>query len=296
MSASGHRSSSAGGNDGGSGVVTDDELHAFVDGQLAAARVAPVLDWLQAHPRDAARVVEWQAQRLHLRRLAREIDVGTTPPALTEVVRRAAGVARRRFGAWQAAAAALLLAVGLVGGVAGARWWAQWAASDVASVAGRANGNAVATPASPVFVREAALAHAVFVPEKRHPVEVTAADEAHLVQWLSRRLGTPLKVPSLAERGYRLLGGRLLPGADAPRAQFMYENTQGQRVTLFVAVFAADRAPADTSFRSLRNAAGESFYWVENRFGYALSADIDASSMQALARDVYEQLPRQLAR
>ncbi len=49
-------------------------------------------------------------------------------------------------------------------------------------------------------------------PEVRHPVEVTAAQQDHLVQWLSKRVGRPLKVPVLAAEGYELVGGRLLSG------------------------------------------------------------------------------------
>ena len=258
--------------------VSDDELHAFVDGQLDAGRVQSVLAWLQANADDAARVVQWQAQRLQLRQVARTMELGDSPPALTDVVLRAAGGARRRAAWQQAAAAVLLLAVGVTAG----RWWGQ----------GESPVEPTAMAASPSFVREAVLAHAVFVPEKRHAVEVAASDEAHLVQWLSRRLGSPLKVPSLADHGYRLLGGRLLPGEGAPRAQFMYENEQGVRVTLFVAVFGPGQAPAQTSFRSVRDGARESFYWVEDRFGYALSAELSAPDLQALARDVYAQLAR----
>jgi anti-sigma factor RsiW len=167
-------------------------------------------------------------------------------------------------------------------GVAGGRYWGESADPHVPA----------AMAASPPFVREAVLAHAVFVPEKRHPVEVAASDEAHLVQWLSRRLGAPLKVPSLAKQGYQLLGGRLLPGDGTPRAQFMYENAQGSRVTLYVAVFEKGQAPDSVSFRSVRVGGEESFYWVEDRFGYALSANVNGTDMQALAREVWGQLER----
>ena len=112
------------------------------------------------------------------------------------------------------------------------------------------------------------------------------------MQWLSRRLDSSLKVPSLAEHGYRLLGGRLLPGEQTPRAQFMYENAQGARVTLYVAVFEPGRAPESSAFRSVRVGDEESFYWVDERFGYALSGDLNGPDMQALARDVYAQLER----
>ncbi|MBA4177469.1 MAG: anti-sigma factor, partial [Leptothrix sp. (in: Bacteria)] len=155
-----------------------------------------------------------------------------------------------------------------------------------------APGESAAVAASPRFVQEAVVAHAVYVPEARHPVEVTASDESHLIQWLSRRLGAPLKAPSLERFGYRLLGGRLLPGEGVPRAQFMYENPQGGRVTLYVAVFEPGQAPDSTSFRSVRRGDEESFYWIEDRFGYALNAKASGRDLQALAREVYAQLQR----
>ena len=106
------------------------------------------------------------------------------------------------------------------------------------------------------------------------------------------RLGTPLKAPQLGEQGFRLLGGRLLAGEGAPRAQFMYEDGQGRRVTLYIAAFQPGHAPAETAFRSVRDSPRESFYWVEGAFGYALSAELPPAELQALARAVYRQLTR----
>jgi anti-sigma factor RsiW len=262
--------------------VTEDELHAFVDGQLDAAHAPAVLDWMQHHPDDAQRVAQWQVQRLQMRKAAREIEVGETPAALSGVVLRAAGRARRHAAWQQAAAAVVLLALGATGGA----WWGRL---DV-PLRGLAGESTMA--GSPTFVRDALAAYAVFTPEKRHPVEVAASDEAHLVQWLSRRLGAPLKAPSLVGHGWQLLGGRLLPGEQSPRAQFMYENGQGRRMTLYVASFGPGQSPAQASFRSLREGARESFYWVEGSFGYALSAELPPEQVQALAREVYAQLTR----
>ncbi len=273
-------------------AVSDDELHAFVDAQLHADRLPAVLAWLLAHPADATRVAAWQGQRFLLRQLAQAQtqaqDLAETPAALTDVVLRTALHGRRYDVWWQAAAAVLVLALGVGAG----HWWGQSEAT-VAHWDGAGSGpNLARAPRdeSPAFVRDAVLAHAVFVPEKRHPVEVAAADQAHLVQWLSRRLGTPLKAPVLTDRGYSLLGGRLLPGEGVPRAQFMYENAQGARVTLYVAVFAPGQAPVPTSFRSVHDGANESFYWVEDHFGYALSGELAAAELQVLAREVYAQL------
>jgi anti-sigma factor RsiW len=84
------------------------------------------------------------------------------------------------------------------------------------------------------WARRAAMAHVVYSPEVRHPVEVGADQEAHLGAWLSKRLGTPLKSPQLSAQGYALVGGRLPPGDRGPVAQFMYQDGKGVRLTLYV--------------------------------------------------------------
>ncbi|WP_256977666.1 anti-sigma factor family protein [Bordetella genomosp. 10] len=267
-------------------AVSDDDLHAFVDGQLDAERAPAVLRHLQAHPEAAVRAAAWQAQRLQLRRLHRDAEPGPTPAALASVVRRHAR--RERWRPWAQAVAAVLL---VAAGAAGARWWPAVDPATATATATVASGNASA----PQFVRDAATAYAVFAPEVRHAVEVPAQEEAHLVQWLSRRLGRPLTAPVLQSQGYRLLGGRLLAGgggddATAPRAQFMYEDARGRRVTLYVAVFPPGSRPRETAFRSLRNGDAESFYWIENGYGYALSAALPPAELQALAGVIYDQL------
>src|SRR4029077_8890127 len=49
--------------------VTEDELHAYVDGELPAERRGDVEAWLKAHPDDAGRVQSWRtmAEALHAR-------------------------------------------------------------------------------------------------------------------------------------------------------------------------------------------------------------------------------------
>jgi anti-sigma factor RsiW len=151
-------------------------------------------------------------------------------------------------------------------------------------------------------VRQAGFAYSVYQPEKRHPVEVAAAEQEHLVQWLSKRLGRPLKVPHLEAQGFTLVGGRLLPGEAGARAQFMFQNPQAQRITLYLG--ALDKAspnpqlaqvhqdPQATQFRFDADAPVPSFYWAEQGFGYALSGPVDHGTLMALASSVYAQLNR----
>lgn len=79
----------------------------------------------------------------------------------------------------------------------------------------------------------ALAAHAIFVPEVRHPVGVDAGQQQHLVAWLSKRLSVTIRAPMLESLGFQLLGGRLLPADGQPAAQFMYQDGGGQRLTLY---------------------------------------------------------------
>jgi anti-sigma factor RsiW len=135
------------------------------------------------------------------------------------------------------------------------------------------------------------VAHAVFQPEVRHPVEVTAAQQEHLVQWLSKRLGRPLKVPVLTAQGYELVGGRLLPGDEGARAQFMYQNAAGQRITLYLGALKSSSADANTTeFKFLESGSVPGFYWVDHGFGYAIAGQLPRAALHDLASAVYAQL------
>ncbi|SRR6185369_11691241 len=141
----------------------------------------------------------------------------------------------------------------------------------------------------PGFVRRAAVAHAVYSPEVRHPVEVGADQEEHLVAWLSKRLGSPLRAPKLDDVGYHLVGGRLLPGESGPVAHFMYQSKQGTRITLYVRTYPAGNN--ETAFRYAAEGNVKVFYWIDRKLGYALSsADVGTDDLLKVANTVYQQL------
>jgi anti-sigma factor RsiW len=175
------------------------------------------------------------------------------------------------------ARAASVLAAGIALGLALPRPWEGAPVAVPASAAG-----AQALPA------RAARAHAVFAIEVRHPVEVDAAHQDHLVAWLSKRLGTKLKVPVLADEGYELLGGRLLPGADGPVAQFMFQDASGRRLTLYVTSKTKGEEP--TAFRFAQEGGISVFYWIDGNWGYALSGEVDRATLTRISTSVYKQL------
>ncbi len=149
-----------------------------------------------------------------------------------------------------------------------------------------------ASPAPMAALRElpirAARAHLVYSPEVRHPVEVGAKEQDHLVKWLSKRLDIALKVPVLTQEGFELLGGRLLPGNDGPVAQFMYQDAAGKRLTLYVT--RSRKGEPLTSFRFAREGDVSVFYWIDDDCGYALSGEVDKGTLAKVASLVYRQL------
>ena len=180
------------------------------------------------------------------------------------------------------AIAAAWVALGLALGLAAGWQLHQWRAP--AGSAPQAEGPV------PVFVKRAAVAHATYSPEVRHPVEVGADQEAHLVAWLSKRLGAPLRAPHLESVGYSLVGGRLLPGEPgSPVAHFMYQCKQGTRVTLYVRANAVSNH--ETAFLYTAEGPVRVFYWIDRKLGYAISsADIDKETLLKVANAAYSQL------
>jgi len=147
----------------------------------------------------------------------------------------------------------------------------------------------VLQPEVPGFVKRAAVAHATYSPEVRHPVEVGADQEQHLVAWLSKRLGAQVRAPKLDPIGYSLVGGRLLPGDNGPVAHFMYQTEKGRRITLYVRTEATENR--ETAFRFASEGNVKVFYWIDRKLGYALSsADLDREDLIKVANAVYQQL------
>ena len=255
--------------------VTEADLHAYADAQLSETRRMQVEAFLAARPQDAARVQAWMADNQALRALLDPVLQEPIPVRIPVAPARPA-VPWRQF--------ALAASIAFVS--AGAAWMTRGALDDHRQQLAAAV--IPAAPAVPSFARRAAVAHVVYSPEVRRPVEVGADQEEQLVAWLSKRLGVALKPPHLGRVGYELIGGRLLPGDKGPVAQFMYHDSNGQRLTLYVTREAAPTG--DTAFRFAQEGPVNVFYWVDGKFGYAISAGADKKELHSVAQEVYRQL------
>ena len=257
---------------GGQRPVGDDDIEAFIDGRIDPARGAEVETYLEGNPAVRTRVVTDRAIKTELRARLEPVAAEPIPPRLRigTILARRRHTGRRRLEL--AAASVVLLAVGT-----GVGWVARGPGHESAR-----NSSAVMSSEG----AEAIAAHRVFVVETTHPVEVAASHQAHLIQWLSRRVGQPLKLPDLSAQGFELLGGRVLPSAEGPAAQFMYEDGGGHRLTLYVR---AD-AGGDTAFLFARSGEYSAFSWIDGGLGFAMVASADRTRLLGLAEATYRQL------
>jgi len=250
--------------------VTEADLQAYTDGKLPEDRRASVAAWLAAHPDDAERI---ESYRQIVEALRSSYDGVLAEPVPERLHRTVQSGRVRRY-----AMVAGWIGIGVVLGML-----AGWQLHGTQPVVTSASDVAAA------MAHRAVVAHATYSPEVRHPVEVGADQEAHLVAWLSKRLGTQLRAPKLEAVGYSLVGGRLLPGENGPVAHFMYQCNRGTRVTLYVrSDMGSNRS---TAFRYAREGNVGVFYWVDSKVGYAISsADISKEDLLNVANAAYQQL------
>ena len=244
--------------------ITDLDLHAYVDKQLSPARRAEVEDYLKRHPEAVAEIAAIRQLNAALHSLSDAVLAEPIPATIQlpwskqRLLLRAAAVM-----AW--------ISLGTVLG---------WSLNSLVGLES-------ATPME-VLVKPAAFAHVVYTAEIMHPVEVGAENEQHLIAWLSKRLRTPVRAPDLVANGYQLVGGRLLPSTDRMAAQFMYQDTLGRRVTLYMRHNAWDNQT--TAFRYSQNGGVGVFYWIDGPLGYALSAELEKAELLKLAVLIHPQV------
>jgi anti-sigma factor RsiW len=270
----------------------DTLLNAWLDDELPPAQRVQVETWLREHPEDAARVRLWAADAEALRARFDGVLAEPVPQPLSQVVWRKAPATMPVMHWLRWAAAFAVFALG--GSVGAALMWRLQPAPG-----------ALASSAEPAWVQRAAVAHAVYVPEVRHPVEVKAQEE-HLSRWLTKRLAVPVKLFDLRAQGFELVGGRLLPDAAGPSAQLMY-----QAIATPGAASAADAKPVrvtvylrkpdsntPAAFRYERQGELGMFYWVEGESaeggacGYALVGALPKETLLALAEAIFKQGPQ----
>ena len=214
-----------------------EDLVAYLDGELPAEAARAVEAWLAGDAEAQQLRRQLQEDSLALRGLLSAVLREPAPQALQDAITALAsdraqtgvdGVAvvpfpgrARPRALWLAAAAVVCLLVGGLGGFLAGQYQAS---RDLATT----------TQLVPDWIMQVAQYHRVYAGEKRHLVEVAAAETPHIQQWLGRRLEMPLVVPDLADEGLTFRGARMLVIDGAPVAQLIYTPPDGRALALCI--------------------------------------------------------------
>lgn len=267
-------------------TITEDDLHGFVDGLLSQERTILVEQWLGEHPEDADKVQKWFEQNEAIQNLftlpeedLTDISYEDDEALIMSMSKKAEAESKpQKTGFnWRMVAAAFPMLI--VGGIVGSLLTQQYMPE-------------VTEMDSFAYVQDlpevSRASYSIYSGEKKHPVEVRSVDDKqHLIDWLGNRINKKLTPPDLNDKGFSLFGGRILPLEGKPSAMLMYEDAEGERLTLIIG---QNKDNADTSFSFAQKDGIQTFYWIDQEFGYAISGKMSRTQMEAIANEIYKQL------
>jgi anti-sigma factor RsiW len=243
--------------------VSEEDLHAYVDGRLDAERRDAVDRYLRDHPDAAASITTDISQRNALREAFRAYAASPTPPQLN-LSRLVEERLRRRRAPWRVAAA-IVLAFGV--GAGGGLWFGSRPSTGISAVA-----------------QEAAISYTVYAVDQRRPVEIPAEQQIDMTRWLSRRLNRRVAPPDLSTLGYELLGGRLVASPHGAAALFVYENAQHKRLIIYVRPMVENAET--TAIKAVDVNELDGCAWIDQGIGYSLIADESYARLLELSQHV----------
>src|SRR6185312_570379 len=250
--------------------IDEHELHLYVDEHLGDERRRAVEALLRDHPEVATRVSDYRHQNKLMRQLFNH--AGDAPPTGDqERLLRALGqrLGRGRLPTlWRpatAAAAALFLAATL--GALGTEYYDERT-----------------TPAPepmPSFADTAARVHSFYASGASEPTEFVADAASKLDTLLDKRLGAPLRLPDLSQKGFNLVGGRLLPAVEGAAAQLLYRDQAGRLVSVFLGP--ADKTRLTATQVAERKNDLSLYAWLDGRIGVAVVGGLSGDELRGIA-------------
>ena len=252
-------------------TISDIELQAYIDNELDSIRHAEIEEIVNSS-------AELQLKVDELRRINNGLNTLFQPKLEEKVPEHISHLVAPTIQSNRLVYAASILLAVTIGMVSG--WYGHSRLQQPVNL----------QPTAETLVKDAFAFHAIYTPEIKHPVEVKADQYTHLVKWLSKRLETPIRIPDLKPSGFNLLGGRLLTSEERPAAQFMYENNNGQRITIFARNCGTEDSETAFSYASKNNING--FYWTDKNLSFVILADIQKNKISEIAHTVYEEMSR----
>lgn len=251
-------------------AIADEELHAFIDGEVGAARAAEIARAVESDSMLSRKLQAWRADKQRLQRAYASIP---TDPLPQSWLNRIDEHARNPRGTWLfrrvpeqlLAAAAVILVVVL-----------SWAIS-------RDN---FAVPGGEQIIREALAAR----DQIARPEETFAAASLPTTERrdaaISSALAMKVSVPNLARLGYRFEGARIYTGVSGGKAvELDYRNARNGLFTLYLR-----RPSSPPRVDILERGRTRICIWQDDVIGAVMAGDMTAGEMARLASLAYSGL------
>lgn len=238
-------------------IITDQDLHAYVDGRLDPERRRLVDEALARDPALAAQVHGWSQDARTLRSALGQPS-GPENPALDPIAIRARK--RRRHAGRLATAASLVVCLGIGG-------WGGWITRERVQ------------PYTDPPMSDAVQAYRLLV-DGRMPPDMTATSPAELSNWISAHFGTDAQMPDLEPAGYKAVSARMLSTSQGAAAMVMYRDSAGRLATFYI-------RPPGAGYRMMpkgerRDGDLMARYWSGGRYNYAVVSQADDDIEKAL--------------
>jgi anti-sigma factor RsiW len=244
--------------------IREEDLHAFIDGELPADRAAMVATALEADPILAARVAAFTADKAALAAAFRPIGQQSVPPSWIALIERAAAApttARRRV-------------------LPRARWAVGLAACLVLALGGVVLLEQRGPPEGSILAQAEAARQELTLPLARLTGEALADVPSRDAE-LTRAVGLKLRAPDLAHLGWTLVEIDMYAKAAALR----YRAEGDRTLTLFVRP--STGAPR---FDLFETGAVRVCLWQDEVVGAVMMGEMSAGQMMRVAGAAYAAL------
>ncbi len=255
-------------------VITNEDISAYVDGELGPESQLNMSEAAQADPRLSALAERYRAQNRELHELYDHYLNAPIPERTLSMLLPSQGT---RSGTPSGAMSWLRLAaafsgVFLVGGLAG---WLGHSTFD--------NRSSLLQP----LVRQAVLAHRMLSAAAPAQENLVSSDSDIVsVGVLPEAFEAPLRAPSLRGLGtYRPVAFRRSVGSTGSSVQVMYRDSEKKSVTLFVLPHSAQRRG---QFEFRQEADYNTLLWIDGPLAYVLVAgNLSEVELNDVARTIY---------